>query len=201
MSYKVIVGDATKHPDLGKKTIIIPHVVNDIGVAGAGFVMALEKAFGKFSNSVYKLWYQGSAEIDMCKMTGTFALGEVQFVNMNQWVKKLIIANMVGQRSIGMGKDGRPPVRYAALVDCMRHVQKLALKHDATIVAPQFASDLAGGDWNTVELLIKELWVDLGIPVVVYDFPKPVFHRNIDRLGSDDILDADIDKLLGEEHE
>jgi hypothetical protein len=42
----------------------------------------------------------------------------------------------------------------------MEQVGLHAWNHTADIHCPQFGSGLAGGDWNTILLLILELWVD-----------------------------------------
>jgi len=94
-------------------------------------------------------------------------LGATQFVKLPD--KKTVIANMIGQHGCGF-RDGRPPIRYGALADCMQSVRNVALMAKAEIHCPKFGSDLSGGDWKTVEQLILEFWVDNGINVTVYEF-------------------------------
>ena len=176
--YKTIVGDATKPAALGTVPIIIPHVCNDLGGWGAGFVLALSRTFGKKAETAYRAWYKNDGSYGfippnevMVKGDGRFKLGATQLVK--HVPEKLVIANMVAQNGFGKQADGRPAIRYGALVDCMRVVADVAVVAQAEIHCPKFGSDLAGGDWNTISLLIRELWEDRGIDVTVYEFPKP----------------------------
>ena len=52
----IIKGDATKPEGLGEKPIIIPHVCNNIGGWGSGFVVALNNAFGIGPMMAYRDW-------------------------------------------------------------------------------------------------------------------------------------------------
>jgi hypothetical protein len=35
-------------------------------------------------------------------------------------------------------------------------------------MAPKFGSERAGGDWNEIEPLIKDLWTSQGFPVTIF---------------------------------
>lgn len=183
-TFKTIVGDATKPEGLGKVPIIIPHICNDDNAWGAGFVLALSKAFGRLAEDAYHCWgdndiwvsSSNAKEFPHVKVFApegltndsvAFALGATQFVKLPD--KKTVIANMIGQHGCGF-RDGRPPIRYGALADCMQSVRNVALMAKAEIHCPKFGSDLSGGDWKTVEQLILEFWVDNGINVTVYEF-------------------------------
>ena len=173
--YKTIVGDATKPAMLGQVPIVIPHVCNDVegGAWGRGFVIAISKAFGMIPKQAYHSWAKGEGFVGhkTIKVTGTYGLGNTQLVKIHD--KHLVIANMVSQRGLGFTEDGRPPLRYAALAACMIYVANVAEVEKAEIHCPKFGSDLSGGDWNVISLLIQELWTDNGISVTVYEFPKP----------------------------
>ncbi|EJF37406.1 hypothetical protein HMPREF1320_1645 [Capnocytophaga sp. oral taxon 335 str. F0486] len=67
--------------------IVIAHICNDIGAWGKGFVLALSKRW-KYPEKQYKQWY---------KEGGNFALGEVQFVSVEE---KIWVANLIGQHNI-----------------------------------------------------------------------------------------------------
>ncbi len=186
-----IVGDATKPEGLGKVPIIIPHICNDDNAWGAGFVVAVTKAFGRQAEDAYHYWGDNGrwvaklhsiehphvkvfAPDGLTTASVAFALGATQFVRLAD--KKTVIANMIGQHKIGIDKDGRPPIRYGALVDCMRSVRNVATLAGAEIHCPKFGSDLAGGNWDAISDMILEFWVDNGINVTVYEFiPKPVW--------------------------
>ena len=175
-TFKTVVGDATKPEGLGTVPIIIPHVCNDLGLWGSGFVLAVTKAFGNKAEQSYLDWFDGhGVSLEGCKYSnefGGFDLGEVQFVKIPD--KTLVVANMVGQHNVrGLDPTGRPPIRYGALAKAMKHVYVFATQSCAVlpqIHCPKFGSDLSGGDWKTVEQLILEFWVDNGINVTVYEF-------------------------------
>jgi hypothetical protein len=99
-------------------------------------------------------------------------LGNVQKVQISD---KLWVANMVGQTGVGLGKDGRPPIRYSALADCMKEVSYLAEGIDAEIHAPKFGAGLAQGDFGFIEKLIEEIWIDNGIDVTIYSLEEEVY--------------------------
>lgn len=163
-----IQGDATKPDNLGEVPIIIAHCCNDIFLWGAGFVLAIDRAFGQKPHKSYLNWRDSDGK--SVKITGTFGLGQTQFVKLPN---KVVIANMIGQHGVRVNDpSGRPPIRYGAIVNCMRAVADVAKKAKAEIHCPRFGSDLSGGSWETIKLLIFEEWVDAGISVTEYEFPK-----------------------------
>ena len=89
------IGDAVYPNCTGN--IIIPHICNDIGGWGAGFVLAISKRW-KLPEQKYYEWY---------KSNNNFRLGEVQFVKVED---NIIIANMIAQKDI-IPKNGTPPIR------------------------------------------------------------------------------------------
>jgi hypothetical protein len=103
---------------------------------------------------------------------------------------RLVIINMIGQHTCGHDAAGRPPVRYTALVDCLRFVGDMAAAWGSEIHAPAFGSDLAGGDWNFIEELIKECWCDLDLPVTIYSL-KPIKRKS--QIGPAICSDEDAD--------
>ena len=191
-SYQVIEGDATNPQAFTAGTpIVIPHVCNNIGAWGAGFVMAINRNLGEEANKAYLAWHERSGdkkfsyyhqfptnvEIDYCNKKVPFGLGRTQFVHVG---RSICIANMVAQhqtRGPQFGESSRPPIRYAALMQCMHSV---LTKHRKTrgwvngdpfeIHCPFFGSDLAGGSWDEIEKMIQEIWSDNGIHVVAYKY-------------------------------
>mgnify|MGYP002784725766 FL=1 len=115
--------------------VLIPHICNDIGAWGAGFVVPLGKAY-----PLAKERYQAAGASVM--------LGETIFADAGS-VK---VANMVAQHKLG-GKA----IRYEALVKCMRTVRdRVDLRYQ--IHAPLLGAGLAGGNWDFIEALIDEIW-------------------------------------------
>jgi O-acetyl-ADP-ribose deacetylase (regulator of RNase III) len=160
---KVVKGDVT-NPKLHsiKEIAVIPHCCNNIGVMGAGVAKAIRDKWP----IVYKHYKQSSLE-----------LGSVSYstIAINDDIK-IVIANMIGQDGV-CGWHNSKPLKYWALAKAMLSVAKFckALSTDcedkkAVIHCPKFGSDLAGGNWDFILELIKEIWLEDGIDVVVYEF-------------------------------
>lgn len=135
--------------------VVIPHVCNNIGAFGAGFVVPLGRHFPA-AREVYLKQWRG------------FELGDVQFVEV---AKNRLICNMFGQEGL-IGMSDKPPIRYNAIEACLDKVYLICSKLENTqIHAPMFGAGLAGGDWNLIELMIQHLWVDRKIPTTIYYLP------------------------------
>jgi len=174
---KYIVGDLFAAIKDNPHRIVIPHVCNDIGAWGSGFVVPLGKHFPK-AQTKYLEWSKND-----WKTTGIpFKLGETQYVRIHD---KITVMNMVGQEGCGCDATGRPPIRYSALVRCMQKVAAIAEALDAEIHAPAFGAGLAGGNWSFIEELIHECWCDWDIPVTIYSLePIPgTLVDDVDLLG------------------
>jgi len=144
----------------------IPHVCNDIGGYGSGFVAALNARwdaprvnYKKWHSD--KIWKVGDTSIP-------FALGQVQYVQVEP--KNTIICNMIGQHMMGQDEKGNAPIRYLAVAQAMDRVRKVVSKNGGSIHAPMFGAGLAGGDWNILEALIQEIWINNDIPTTIYKF-------------------------------
>lgn len=179
MTYNVIQGDATN--PIGNGIKVIPHVCNDKGSWGAGFVMSLSRKWAE-PEKKYREWHKAYAlavpgsKSDEQLFGAKFALGGVQFVTVaGAESDATIVANMIGQHKTGYDETGRPPIRYVALADAMFLVQqfvndKISKGYPTSIHCPMFGSALAGGHWGAIEAMILELWVDKGIDVTVYKY-------------------------------
>lgn len=147
-------------------TVVIPHICNDIGVAGSGFVIPLFKMFPQA----------------LMEYASTYQLGR----NSYHWTSPDkpcgIIVNMVAQHGISSKSTGpdseinKKPIRYESLVYCMKdmigHLRcansiNQHLRDIVEIHCPKFGSLRAGGNWDFIKELIEEIWVDY--KVVVYD--------------------------------
>lgn len=143
-----VKGDATKPIGDGNK--IIPHCCNDENRWGAGFVLAISKR-----------WY--APELAYRKRKN-YNLGDVDFIRVEN---DIIIANMIAQKGIKCDENGIPPIRYDALRTALIEVNQHAILTGSSIHAPRFGAGLAGGDWNIIESIIKEV---ITVPVTIYDF-------------------------------
>jgi O-acetyl-ADP-ribose deacetylase (regulator of RNase III) len=158
-SLKYIDGDATA--PIGKGLRVIVHCCNDIGGWGAGFVLALSRKW-EAPEKHYRVWHK----------SGTAILGAIQLVPVGP---KLKVCNMIGQHGCGTDEDGNPPVRYEAIRKGLASLAKELKPHwflpaKGSVHAPKFGADLAGGDWNIIEGIIKDELVAKGINVTVYNW-------------------------------
>lgn len=129
--------------------VIIPHVCNDIGAWGAGFVIAISEK-----------WKEPEKQYRNLK---TRQLGDVQFIKVEPTIT---IANMIAQKGVGFSNN-KPPIRYPAIKTCLQELRKEAIKLGAEIVAPKFGAGLAGGNWKTIEKIIIEELIENQIPVTI----------------------------------
>jgi len=179
---KIVKGDVfASIPPNNDKKILIPHCVNDIGAWGSGFVLAINK-FSMKPKEEYVNWNDynscGSMYNDtICSDSDRkFYLGACQIVNCDN---NVYVANMVGQHETV--RTNSKPVRYWALAEAMRYIARkhLMSKHVNVcnsqcmpideIRTVRFGSGLAQGNAAFIEELMKEIWVDIGIPVTVYE--------------------------------
>ena len=87
-------------------------------------------------------------------------LGEVQFVP--QWNGK-IIANCATQDKYGY--SGELNADYDAIRLAMSKVKDYAKDKNLTIAIPKIGAGLAGGDWNTIEAILNEVFGDYDVTV------------------------------------
>lgn len=150
MPIQYLTGDATLPVGDGNK--IIAHVCNDVGRWGKGFVLAISKR-----------WRQPRDEFLSVHSRRALMLGLVQLVPVE---KTIWVANMIAQRDI-VSMGGVPPIRYDALLECLKQLGFEAHQRRASIHMPRIGCGLAGGKWDKVESLIAETLP--GTQVFVYD--------------------------------
>jgi O-acetyl-ADP-ribose deacetylase (regulator of RNase III) len=147
---KIIKGDATCPQGSGIKCI--PHICNDLGKWGKGFVLAVSNRWPE-TREKYLAWH---------KSKDKFGLGSVQLIQVEPYI---YVANMIAQRGIKTGSKG-PPIRYDALEKCLEQLAKKA-QPDWSWHLPRIGCGLAGGSWDKVEpILLRTLgkW-----EITVYD--------------------------------
>jgi len=184
--YRIIPGDATNPQPLNKDSEIwIPHVCNDLGLWGSGFVNAITARWGESARTAYIMWSKAFKNTSITlsatdtEIVGNsyFVLGGHQALRVLNSPDKIHIYNMIAQHGVRGDDSLRPPIRYAALAESMASLTPL-LRSNSEIHCPKFGSDLAGGKWEVIEALIHELWVDEGYNVTVYEFQPKVSPEN-----------------------
>lgn len=160
MSISYIRGDATSPQAKGPKFIV--HICNTMGGWGKGFVLALSNRWEE-PEKAYRAWHHARTHRDASD-DGRFALGQIQIVQVKP---DIWVVNMIAQEGMRTGSKG-PPIRYPALLQCLKRVAKLAEEKGASVHMPRIGTGLAGGKWERVEPLLREAleYVD----VYVYDF-------------------------------
>jgi O-acetyl-ADP-ribose deacetylase (regulator of RNase III) len=135
---------------------VIPHVCNNKGAWGAGFVVPLAKYYP-----------QAQKEYMLHAKRQSLYLGQVQMVPiMKEPFIEGYVVNMVAQT---LGSDR--PLYYSYLVQCMDHVGitfAASNTMQAHIHCPKFGSGLAGGNWDFIEELIIDCWIKRKLDVTVY---------------------------------
>jgi O-acetyl-ADP-ribose deacetylase (regulator of RNase III) len=154
----VVVGDATD--PVGDGPRIIAHVCNNLGRWGRGFVLALSKRWAEPEQAYRRWWNQRNST--------HLPLGHVQLVPVA--AGELWVANMIGQHGIH-GSDGKPPIRYPAVRQCLEELAVQALARGASVHMPRIGCGLAGGEWSRISPLVKAALCERGVPVTVYDLP------------------------------
>jgi len=149
-------GDATVPQSVGTK--IIAHICNDIGGWGKGFVVAISNKW-KEPEASFREWYRFREEND-------FSLGATKLVQVET---DLYVANMIGQKGVKR-QDKRVPIRYEAVVECLKTTVRHAEELNASIHMPRIGCGLAGGRWEEIEPLILEALDGTKVQVFVYDF-------------------------------
>lgn len=136
---------------------IIPHVCNNRGAWGAGFTAALDGTF-PWVGSTYKMF-----------MLRYKAHGRLMGKNVSAVVDNYtIVIGMIAQNGLP-SSDNPEPLSYPALRECMENVRTSATAHGIyTIHCPKFGCGIARGDWNVIERMIREIWVDSGLDVTVW---------------------------------
>lgn len=134
--------------------MVICHIVNNLGFWGSGFVVPLGKKFPE-ARDYYHQW------VNLHGTVGDM-LGTAQLVKVD--TKPLYVYNMCAQTGIMAHSTGdrsqvnSKPIRYEALVKCMRDLVTAKIPIQSHIICPKFGSDRAGGNWEFIEELIEEIW-------------------------------------------
>jgi len=148
-----VKGDATQPTGDGNK--IIAHVTNNEGGWGAGFVVAISKRW-KQPEIAYRSWGR------------PYQLGTVQTIQVEN---DLWVANMCAQNGLGgFIRGAKPLVSYTQLTRCLWQLHKRATVLNASIHMPRIGAGLGGGDWNVIELIIKDTLRNHC--VTIYDLEK-----------------------------
>ena len=156
MPIEYVTGDATE--PIGDGTKLIVHVNNDIGGWGSGFVLALSAKWSR-PEEYYRMWAKDRID---------FEAGMISPVKVEE---DIWVINMIAQNGT-ISRDNPKPINYEALTQCLTKVSWWAARFEnPSVHMPRIGCGLAGGDWNTVEAIIRGTLVWDHVPVTVYDLP------------------------------
>lgn len=164
---RTVEGDATDLQTTSpKEVVVIVHLCNNKNKWGKGFVLALSKKW-KEPEQRYRDFCRDNSKVPI--------LGSTCFAKVDTF---LVVANMIGQDGT-VSPENPKPIKYKALANCMADVRayiemiQSQTSNPVVIHCPKFGSGLSGGCWDFVLELIREIWLEAGIDVVVYEYvPK-----------------------------
>lgn len=150
-------GDATNPPPGGNRFIV--HICNDAGGWGAGFVLSVSRRW-TLPEAAYRSYARSCLTRDE-----SMELGALQLVKVEE---DLWVVNLIGQVRPKID-DNIPPIRYLAIWKGLDRIRKKAQQHGASVHMPRIGCGLAGGDWDSIEPMIRKQLSAFGIQVTVYD--------------------------------
>ena len=130
---------------------IIAHGVNCKGVMGSGVAKLIKDRYPK---AYFYYWDYHN--------TDGWKPGMVQFVS--QWDQK-IIANCATQKAYMPRNVCHAD--YDAIREAMGILRDYAKFNNKSVAIPKIGAGLAGGDWDTIEKIINDVFDDMDITVYV----------------------------------
>lgn len=168
-----VTGDATRPVKATGESVVIAHVVNDVGAWGRGFVLALSRE-DDTPERWYRRWHAGEN-----LNAQPFALGSNLLVPFGPTVHRLWVANMIAQRGWRRGGLDPQALDLAALETCLSALYgEIGEPYDvpvARVVMPRIGCGLGGGRWVDVEPLVQRELADRGVDVTVYSLPEQMW--------------------------
>jgi O-acetyl-ADP-ribose deacetylase (regulator of RNase III) len=145
--------DFEKYP-----AIVLPHIVNNIGKFGAGVSGVIAKKWPNVLVDYNLFWRQSDL--------GDTIITSAQSENYHN---VLFVLSMIAQEGVRTQKN-YCPLNYGALKSCMENILNVFNWNDFVICCPKFGAGLAGGNWDIIEKMIKNIWVNNGVDVIFYDW-------------------------------
>lgn len=134
---------------------MLAHVVNDLGLFGAGVAKSIAEKW-PFVRDRYRLNHE------------VYQLGDVQYIPVDEghWV-----ANMFAQSGLH-SRQNRVPLSYVSLQMCLMSIAQFARSEGVNnIRMPRIGCGLARGQWTHVLPMIRATLLDKGFEVTVCDLP------------------------------
>lgn len=149
--YKEIKGDAVEYFKQFEGNCALVHQVNAKGVMASGIAKQIREEFPEH--------YE-----DYVRKTPYLYLGQtIKTIVQVDGLCKLVVG-VVGQNNYG--KDGRRYTNYAALFNGVTYITGMV---DNIIVPKYIGCGLGGGDWDIVEVFLKDLAAGYGCNIIVVE--------------------------------
>ena len=156
-SLRILQGDATE--PFGAERKLLLQVVNDQAtVWGGGFAKQARKKWPA-AQAAFVKWAYGRQNLK---------LGNTHFFKVRA---DLSLVSLVAQHGFGKAARG-PRLRYGALFSALEKVADAALEQSATVHMPRIGAGEAGGDWNIIDGILREVLISRGIKITIYDLPS-----------------------------
>lgn len=133
--------------------ILLPHICNNLGGWGAGFVLNLSKKWEKPEKTYRKLFSNTEAKENK--------LGIVQYIPVLSQIRnirnQIFVINMIAQNGYKT-KDNPHPLDLQTLSECLDKVYKQGgslFDYKISVHMPKIGSGLGGGNWDEIEKLIE----------------------------------------------
>lgn len=133
-SINYIQGDATTPISSG----VLLHVCNDIGLWGAGFVVALSKKYPETELKYLECYRKGYLKLGVC-------IPQVLS-------PELTVIHMIAQHGV-RSKANPHPLYYSKLRECLKKINVRYKGSDFHM--PKLGAGLAGGDWNKIAPMLE----------------------------------------------
>lgn len=160
-------GNVLKPSGIGSK--LVCQLVNDRAPTWGGGVAREAAQRFPAAQRAYRDWFSAIPRGQR--------LGRAHIVSVEP---ELQLASLIAQE--GFGESERPRIRYGALEKALRPVADAASQQQASVHMPRIGTGAAGGNWSTIEELVRDALVARGLQVVVYDPPPRREHHTLDLL-------------------
>jgi len=175
MNLHFLQGDATNPVEVEGPKILV-HCVNCLGVMGSGIALTIKKrwpqVFSRYRD-LFAVEHSGGTSY----LKNSELLGRCQVIKVGP---DFSVANLFGQNETGIETIGDVdiiPADYRALriglANLKEQIRRFAPKN-ISIVAPRICCGLAGGDWQTVQKEIEDVFGNMDINIYVYDFKETI---------------------------
>jgi len=165
--------DALKDDRIGA----IAHGVNCSGGFGSGIAGQIAQQYPEVREAYLKKYNDGKiyspygwflGDIQPVKVQveqPPFVIGGPPRANHKPYYETKYIINCATQKNYG--SDGTQYVDYGAIRDCIQSLKLFSNNNFSNLAIPKIGTGLGGGDWETIENIILNIFHDINISIYV----------------------------------